>query len=157
MNASYGPNGGLPAYHLDWMVAGAPVVVRWDPSPYSPIHEDDIFGQTEALLQAASVPATVVNWGGDEMVSPQEWCAYFGELTGFEPKFQLVVVDGTLRGNTLDNTKRLSITGPCTVSWKDGFKRMYEERYPGGATFGEPVGGQATKLLAASSKAAPDT
>jgi nucleoside-diphosphate-sugar epimerase len=153
MNASYGANGGLPAYHLDWMVAGAPVVVRYDPSPYSPIHEDDIAGQTEALLRAASVPATVVNWGGDEVVGPQEWCAYFGELTGIEPQFQLHVVPGTLRGNALDNTKRKAITGPCTVSWKEGFKRMYEERYPGGAVAGQPVGGQATKLLAASKPA----
>src|SRR4051794_33591084 len=123
MNASYGANGGLPAYHLDWMVAGAPVVVRYDPSPYSPIHEDDIFGQTEALLRAATVPATVVNWGGDEVVSPQQWCAYFGELTGIEPQFQLVVVPGTLRGNALDPTKRQAITGRGAVGWKDGFRR----------------------------------
>jgi hypothetical protein len=93
-----------------------------------------------------------VNWGGDEAVSPQEWCAYFGELTGIEPQFQLVVVDGTLRGNCLDATKRQAITGPCTVSWKDGFRRMYEGRYPGGAVPGQPVGGQATRLLAASKR-----
>jgi nucleoside-diphosphate-sugar epimerase len=148
MNASYGANGGLPAYHLDWIVAGQPVTVRFDPSPYSPIHEDDIAGQTKALLGAASVPATVVNWGGDETVSAQEWCGYFSELTGFDAKLVVQVVPGTLRGNALDPTKRLAITGPGRVGWKDGMRRMYEARYPGGAVLGQPVGGQATALLA---------
>ena len=57
---------------------------RWDPMPYSPIHDDDICAQLEPLLDAASVPATIVNWGGDEPVSVQEWSAYFGELLGVE-------------------------------------------------------------------------
>ena len=52
---------------------------------YSPIHQDDINTQTEALLDAAAVPATIVNWAGDEPVSVQEWCAYVGELDGIEP------------------------------------------------------------------------
>ncbi len=68
MNASYGNNGGLPAYHLDTVVAGQPVITRNDPMPYSLIHQDDINSQTEALLDAASVPGTVVNgqfWGRD--------------------------------------------------------------------------------------------
>ena len=42
MNASYGPNGGLPTCHLDAAVAGNAITTRWDPCPYSPIHEDDI-------------------------------------------------------------------------------------------------------------------
>ena len=50
MNASYGDNGGLLAYHLDWIQSGRPVMVKWDPAMYSPIHQDDIYGQTEALL-----------------------------------------------------------------------------------------------------------
>ena len=82
MNASYGDNGGLPTYHLDWVVAGEPVVTRWDPCRYSLIHQDDINGQLEAMLDAASVPATIVNWAGDETPSVQEWCAYMGELSG---------------------------------------------------------------------------
>ncbi|MBO0729740.1 MAG: NAD(P)-dependent oxidoreductase, partial [Acidimicrobiaceae bacterium] len=35
MNASYGPQGGLPAYHLDAVAAGDPVTTRWDPCLYS--------------------------------------------------------------------------------------------------------------------------
>jgi hypothetical protein len=129
MNASYGSNGGLLAYQLDWMLAGQPVMVKWDPAMYSPIHQDDINAQTEALLGAASVPATIVNWGGDEPVSAQEWCAYMAELTGVEPNVVVKEVPGGIRGIILDNTKRMAITGPCTVPWREGVRRLVEERH----------------------------
>ena len=85
MNASYGANGGLLAYHLDFLLAGQPIRVRWDPAVYSPIHQDDINAQIEPLLAAASVPATVVNWSGDEPVTVGQWTTEMGELTGREP------------------------------------------------------------------------
>src|SRR5690606_40910055 len=55
-----------------------------DLMPYSPIHDDDICAQLEPLLGVASVPATIVNWCGDEAVSVQQWSAYFAELLGVE-------------------------------------------------------------------------
>jgi nucleoside-diphosphate-sugar epimerase len=128
MNASYGRNGGLPVMQMDTLLAGDPVTTRWDPCMYSPIHQDDINAQTEALLDAASVPATIVNWAGDEPVSVQEWCAYIGELGGFEPVVNAVEQPGTLRGSIADNTKRLSFTGPCTVSWRDGIRDAFESK-----------------------------
>lgn len=128
MNASYGRNGGLPVMQMDTLLAGDTVTTRWDPCMYSPIHQDDINAQTEALLDAASVPATIVNWAGDEPVSVQEWCAYIGELGGFEPVVDVVEQPGTLRGSIADNTKRLSFTGPCTVSWRDGMRDAFESR-----------------------------
>ena len=149
MNASYGPNGGLPAYHLDWIVGGEPVVVRWDPCPYSAIHQDDINAQAEQLLAAASVPATIVNWGGDEAVSPQEWCAYFGELTGRTPEVVVKDMPGTHRGSILDPTARRAITGPCTVGWREGMQRLVHERYPDGVDAASGVSGQASNLLSA--------
>jgi nucleoside-diphosphate-sugar epimerase len=128
MNASYGPNGGLPTMHLDAVAAGKPVTTRWDPCPYSPIHQDDIDAQTEALLAAASVPATVVNWAGDEPVSVQEWTAYMGELTGRNAVVDVVETPGTLRGSIASNERRAALTGPCTVSWRDGLSRVWESR-----------------------------
>jgi nucleoside-diphosphate-sugar epimerase len=128
MNASYGDNGGLLAYHLDWIRAGQPVLVKWDPAMYSPIHQDDINAQTASMVAAASVPATVVNWGGDEPVSAQEWCALMGQLTGVEPDVVVREVPGGIRGIVLDTTTRLPITGPCRVSWRDGVRRLVEER-----------------------------
>jgi nucleoside-diphosphate-sugar epimerase len=128
MNASYGPNGGLPTQHLDAVAAGAPVTTRWDPCPYSLIHQDDIDAQTEALLAAASVPATVVNWGGDEPASVQEWVAYMGELTGRVAEVRVVETPGTLRGSIASNERRRALTGPCTVPWRDGLRRVWQSR-----------------------------
>jgi len=128
MNASYGRNGGLPVMQMDTLLAGDAVTTRWDPCMYSAIHQDDINAQTEALLEAASVPATIVNWAGDEPVSVQEWCAYIGELGGFEPVVNAVEQPGTLRGSVTDNTKRLALAGPCKVTWRDGIKDAFESK-----------------------------
>ncbi len=128
MNASYGPNGGLPAIHLDTILRGEPVVTRWDPCPYSPIYEDDINGQVEGLVSAASVPATIVNWAGDDAVTVQEWCAELGRLTGRQADVQVRETPGTLRGSIADVGRRRSITGPCRVGWKEGMRRMVEAR-----------------------------
>jgi nucleoside-diphosphate-sugar epimerase len=128
MNASYGDNGGLPANHLAAALAGQPVVTRWDPCVYSPIHEDDICEQTEALLHAATVPATIVNWAGDEPVSVQEWVALMAEELGREIEIEVGDFPNTQRSAISDNTKRLAITGPCKVPWRDGIKRMVQAR-----------------------------
>ncbi len=82
MGAAYSDQSGLPVWHLDAVAAGEPVHTRWDPMTYSPIHDDDICAQLEPLLDAATVPATIVNWAGDEPVSVQEYSAFFGELLG---------------------------------------------------------------------------
>jgi nucleoside-diphosphate-sugar epimerase len=128
MNASYGDNGGLPAIHLGMARGGQPVVTRWDPCTYSPIHEDDIYAQTEPLLAAAAAPATVVNWAGDEPVSVQDWCAWFGELLGRPVDVEVRKAPGTQPSAISDNTRRLSLTGPCTVDWRDGMRRMFASR-----------------------------
>ena len=130
MNAAYGDNGGFPGFHLDAIVAKKPVELRWDPNPYSVIHEYDIFDQLPALLDAASVPATVVNWGGDVPVPAQEWCAYFGELLGLNPEIIVKEVPGSQRGVIVDSTKRKSITGPCRADWRDGMRSLAAARYP---------------------------
>lgn len=130
MGSAYGNRGGLPVMHLDDIANGRPVQTRWDPIPYSPIHDDDIAAQVEPLLGAASVPATIVNWCGDEAVSVQEWSAYLGELLGVEPVVEVTPVPCASVGSVGDPTKRASITGPCTVHWRDGFRRMTEHFHP---------------------------
>ena len=131
MNVSYGPNGGLLAYHLDRIVAGEPVTTRWDPCRYSPIFEDDINHQAAPLLAAAAVPATIVNWAGDEVVSVQEWCEFGASLGGVTPLVNVSEVPGTLRGSIADVSRRASITGPCTVRWREGVRRTLAARHPG--------------------------
>jgi len=130
MGAAYGEQGGLPVWHLHAIAAGEPVRTRWDPIPYSPIHDDDIAGQVEALLGAASVPATVVNWTGDEPVSVQQWSAYFGELLGVEARVEVEAIPGASRGSVADPTLRRSITGPGRVGWREGCRRVAKHFYP---------------------------
>lgn len=130
MNAAYGDDGGLPAHHLRAVLADEAVVTRWDPCTYSPIHTDDIVAQLPAMLDAASVLATIVNWCGDQPVSVQEWTAHLGTLTGRDARVEVVEQPGTQRSAIGDPTRRRRITGPCRVDWRDGFGRMVAARAP---------------------------
>jgi nucleoside-diphosphate-sugar epimerase len=130
MNASYGPNGGLPAIHADAIATGRPVTTRWDPCMYSPIFEDDINEQVAALLDAASTPATILNWAGDEAVSVQQWAAHAATLLGVNASVCATPIDGTLRGSIADVSKRMAITGPCRVDWREGMRRTIAARHP---------------------------
>jgi nucleoside-diphosphate-sugar epimerase len=130
MNAAYGPNGGLPAYDADSVLAGRPVTTRCDPSWYSPIHQDDINEQVGALLRAARVPATIVNWAGDEIVSVQQWCAYAAELAGVKAEVVVGPSQGGPPGAIADTRRRLEITGRCRVGWHEGMRRTIAARHP---------------------------
>lgn len=89
LNVPYGDNGGWPFYHMEMMLSGIPIPVPpGEPARYNPIHEDDIIATIPKLLDVASVPATTVNWCGDQTVSLQEWCGYLGSLVGREPVFE---------------------------------------------------------------------
>ena len=130
MGVAYGETGtgGLPGMQFDMIRSGEPVVLRWDPCPYSPIHDRDIFEQTEALLAAATPSCPIVNWGGDEPVAAQDWCRYFGELLGVVPEIVVREVPQSQPGVVLDNTKRMAITGPCRVGWREGMRSLAEAR-----------------------------
>jgi len=125
LNVPYGDGGGWPAFHLALMRAGLPVPVRPDgPSRFNPIHDDDILATLPGMLDAASVPATIINWGGDDETSIEAWCEYMGELVGVEPKFDRT--PHTIGGIPTDNAKRRELVGATTVGWKDGIRRMVE-------------------------------
>ena len=129
LNVPYGSASSWPAFHLDMMIRGraVPVYVE-EPSEYNPIHDDDILAMLPGMLGIASVPATTVNWGGNDVVSIQEWCTYLGELTGIEPAF--LPTDQTLASVSIDTTRMAELVGPTTVHWKDGFRRIVEAKYP---------------------------
>jgi nucleoside-diphosphate-sugar epimerase len=130
MGSAYGERGGLPFWHLQAIAEGKPVVARWDPLPYSPIHYDDINAHITPLLEAATTPATIVNFAGDVPVTVQQWSAYFAELLGVEADLRVEVVPGASIGSVGDPTKRISITGPCRVDWRKGFRAMAAHHYP---------------------------
>ncbi|WP_431235295.1 NAD-dependent epimerase/dehydratase family protein [Mycolicibacterium psychrotolerans] len=123
LNVPYGDNGGWPYFQMEMMLSGMPVPVPpGGPAVYNPIHEDDIIAMIPKLLAVASVPATTVNWGGDQYVSVQEWCTFLGSLVGTEPVFE--ESDQALRGNPLDVTKMHELIGGTSVDWRDGMRRM---------------------------------
>lgn len=133
MNVAYGgpqDDGGLPGGCLDKLVKGEPITIpkSW-PCLHMPIHEDDISEQIEPLLAAADVRSNILNWGGDDMVSVEEFTDYMGELTGLVPNYNKTD-ENPLPQGALDNTKKLKYIGACKVNWRDGFKRMVKARHP---------------------------
>ena len=129
LNVPYGDNGGWPAVHLDMLLADRPIPVHPQaPNVYNPIHEDDIRATLPALLDAASVPATIVNWAGQEQASIEDWCAYLGTLIGREPRF--LATDRTIASVVTDTTKMERVAGRTRVPWRDGLRRMVAARHP---------------------------
>jgi nucleoside-diphosphate-sugar epimerase len=129
LSVPYGDGGGWPAIHLEMMRNGSRIAVHSDaPSMYNPIHEDDIIATVGGLLAAASVPATVVNWGGAEAVSIEEWCGYLGDLTGLEAAFD--PTDATIDSVQVDVSRLAELVGGTSVGWRDGMRRMVEARHP---------------------------
>lgn len=128
LNVPYGDNGGWPDWHLQLILADAPVSLFPDSANvFNPIHEDDIIRMLPALVDAASVPATIVNLGGDETVSIRDWSTYLASLVGKVAAFDETT--DTIDSVTVDNTKRLDLAGPTEVPWQDGFRRMARARY----------------------------
>lgn len=130
LNVPYGDNGGWMCYHMEMMLAGIPIPVPpGEPARYNPIHQDDILATIPKLLAVSSVPATTVNWAGDQVVSIQEWCAYLGTLIGREPVFD--ESPQSLRGNPVDVSRLRELTGSAgTVDWRDGLRRMATKFHP---------------------------
>jgi hypothetical protein len=59
-------------------------------------------------------------------------------------------VPGGIRGIVLDNTARLAITGPCRVPWREGVRRLVDER----PAVAEATAAQAARLLSSFDDAA---
>lgn len=129
LNVPYGDNGGWPLWHLEMILAGQPVAVHPDrPNLFNPIHETDIIASIPALLAAATVPATIVNWGGDQQVALEEWATHLAALVRREVTFD--VTEQTIGGVTVDLTRFHELVGPTTVDWRDGMRRMVAAQHP---------------------------
>jgi UDP-glucuronate 4-epimerase len=129
LNVPYGNNGGWPFYQMEMMLSGMTIPVPpGGPARYNPIHEDDVIATLPKLLDAASVPATTVNWCGDQTVSLQEWCTYIGSLVGREPVFEESTQ--ALRGGPTDASRLHELAGGSTVDWHDGIRRMVATFHP---------------------------
>lgn len=131
LNVPYGECIAWPSIHLECILAGQPIqVLPGEPSVYSPIHSDDIIRQIPLLLGVADVPAPTVNWAGPDVISVQEWCRYLGELVGCEPVFEETRM--ALPSVAVDVTLMEEMIGPAQVHWKDGMRRMVDDRQGAG-------------------------
>lgn len=122
LNTVYGPDPRyLPIMNGLAIAEGRPVITRGEPCVHSPIHIDDMASQVEALLDAASVPATIVNWCGDTDVTVREWCELASTVTG--SPFELTVRDvpGAPCQNAADPSRRMAITGPCQIGFSEAY------------------------------------
>ena len=139
LNVPYGDGGGWPGLHLELMHRDQPIQVHENaPSIYNPIHEDDLIAMLPRLIEIASVPATILNWGGSDVVSIEEWCGYLGELTGLTPRFEPTT--RTIESTAVDTTRMEELIGKTQVPWREGFRRMVEALHPELLKGGSSVG-----------------
>ena len=110
LNVPYGDNGGWPAFHLEMILGRMVIEVGAEgPSIYNPIHEDDYIRTIPRLLDVAGTTATVVNWGGSDEASIEEWCALHGRISS-----------ASMRSSrrALTRSRASASTRPaCTSSW----------------------------------------
>ncbi|WP_404477543.1 NAD-dependent epimerase/dehydratase family protein [Novosphingobium sp. BL-52-GroH] len=130
-NVIYGPYGwgGVPILFLKRMMEGQPIEAPLDGENHcSLIHTDDIARFMPGFWAAASVPATVVNLGGDEVVTMPEYMGYVSEITGLPVDF---VRSPTTRDTYVsDPAKRKALVGATQVEWRDGIRRTVAAHMP---------------------------
>jgi nucleoside-diphosphate-sugar epimerase len=129
LNVPYGDTYGWPLFHLMMMEHGMAIPVHVDaPTSYTPIHADDIAASIPYLLSYADAPARIVNWGGDEVVSVEEWSAFLGELSGLTPTFESTTA--TIPAIIPDLSLLHDAGFHSSVGWRDGFRRMVQTSRP---------------------------
>jgi nucleoside-diphosphate-sugar epimerase len=132
LNVAYGPHAhdGVPTALYRELLAGNPIPIpHKGQNLISLIHTDDLIRQVPLLWEAASSPALVLNWGGDEAVGLQECMEYIASITGLKARFVRTIA--TRQTCAFDNTKRRALIGDCSVHWKDGVRRTIEAHFPG--------------------------
>lgn len=133
LNVSYGSvydDGGLPGNLLESLLARRPIkLAKSRTTTMSPISEEDMLRHLEPMMRAASVPASIVNWGGDEPVAIEEMARYMAGLIGVEPVFEFTDV-GVVPNRITDTAYGKSIGLEWQVPWRDGIRRMIAARHP---------------------------
>jgi nucleoside-diphosphate-sugar epimerase len=132
LNVAYGPygHGGVPILLYRQLLDGKPIAIpHKGQNLASFIHTDDLARQVPLLWDKASLPAPVVNWGGDDAVGVQDALEYIAALTGVEARFEASAV--TRETYAFDPALRRSLIGDCAVDWKSGFRRTLEDHFPG--------------------------
>ena len=122
----YGPRGGGVTQRIDQVARGEPVsVYPGVRNVHTPLYEDDYVEKTIAAAGIAKIGCEIVNIGGSEAVTTQEYCMIAGEMLGREPIF---VENGRSWPIWADTTKMERLLGPSKVSVREGIRRTLEAR-----------------------------
>jgi nucleoside-diphosphate-sugar epimerase len=124
----YGTDSDIASVVVDAVLAEKPVFAFHDPQPYSVIHIDDMIEQIPALLAAATVPATILNWASDEIVTTQQMAAQAGIHLGKPATVQIMQADGVAKGAVIDTTRIRKVVGPCPRKFEEEFARICRAR-----------------------------
>lgn len=120
----YGPRGGGVTQRVDQVAQGLPVSVYPGVSNmHTPLYEDDYVEKTIAAAGIAKIGAEIVNVGGSEAVTTQDYCRIAGEILGKEPIFAENGKSWPIWG---DMTKMEQLLGPSKVSIREGIRRIIE-------------------------------
>lgn len=131
LNVAYGPygHGGIPIIFFRQMLNGDPIAVPHRGQHYcSPIHTRDLARQTPGMWAAGRSRATVVNWGGEDLVGIQDLLSYVSGLTDVPVKFARREV--TRSTVAFDPASRRALVGKCDVGWYEGVREALEAHFP---------------------------
>lgn len=138
----YGPRGGGVTQRIDQVARGEPVsIYPGVRNVHTPLFEDDYVEKTIAALRIAGTPAEIINLGGTEPVTTQEYCRMAGEILGREPVF---VENSKAWPIWADTTRMVGLLGPNRVSMREGVRRVVDAGEQGRVSthhvIGEPGG-----------------
>jgi UDP-glucuronate 4-epimerase len=120
----YGPRGGGVTQRIDQVAKGLPVsVYPGVRNVHTPLYEDDYVEKTIGAAGIAKYPPEVINVGGSEAVTTQEYCEIAGEILGKKPIF---VENSSAWPIWADTTKMNKLLGPSKVSIREGVRRVIE-------------------------------
>jgi nucleoside-diphosphate-sugar epimerase len=120
----YGPRGGGVTQRIDQVARGEPVsIYPGVRNVHTPLYEDDYVEKTIAAAGIAKVGAEIINVGGTEAVTTQEYCEMAGEMLGKKPIF---VENSKAWPIWADTTKMVNLLGPNKVSVREGVRRSVE-------------------------------
>lgn len=120
----YGARGGGVTQRVDQVAKGLPVsVYPGVRNVHTPLFEDDYVEKTLVAARIAKAPAEIVNVGGTEAVTTQEYCEMAGEILGKKPIF---AENSAAWPIWADTTKMVKLLGPNQVSVREGIRRLVE-------------------------------
>jgi nucleoside-diphosphate-sugar epimerase len=123
----YGPAGGSVTCRIDLVADRKPIPVYPGGANYhSPMYIDDAAEKMAVAAALASVPPLVVNFGGSERSSVQEYTRLAADLLGVDVSYR--ESDTTYYPISADVEKMHATLGRCRVGIEEGIRRVLGHR-----------------------------